>query len=356
MKKVIVDENLKGLRLDIALSKIENLSRKQVQDLIKEGKVYVNNKKTKPSYKLKLNDEILYTLPLPETLSLKPKKGNLDILYEDEDILVLNKPFGLVVHPAPGHVEDTLLNYLLYHFEKQGLTLENFLKEFSSKEEFDKEELKKANISSILRPGIVHRLDKNTAGILVIAKNKESHQKLSQIFQEKKAKKKYIAICQGVIPKDFKKVLRYKNNEYKIIFKNGLGEIALPIGREDNNRLKFSYKSSNPKEAKTIVKVLRTYPKSDVSIVECDLITGRTHQIRTHLASLGFPILNDELYGFKLSKIENKKLKEILKKYKDKMHALCAYKLEIPHPRTGEILKFEIDLPKEMKEILEVLN
>jgi len=356
MKKLIIDKNFSGKRLDIVLSKLENLSRKQIQDLIKEGKVLVNNTQKKSSYKLKEGDIITYCLALPETLSLEPKESNLDIIFEDEDILVINKPFGLVVHPAPGHVGDTLLNYVLFHFKKKGLTLEKFLNEFSSKKYFDKEELKKANVSSILRPGIVHRLDKNTAGILVVAKNRESHNILTKFFQDKKVKKHYIAFCYGIIPENFSKTFRYKNKEYKVIFKNGKGIINLPIGREDYNRLKFSYKSSNPKEAFTIVKLLKTYPKYNVSIVECELITGRTHQIRSHLSSLGFPILNDELYGFKLEKVENKILKNILKTYKDKMHALCAYKLELPHPRKNNILKFKIDLPKEMKDIQKILE
>jgi len=356
MKKFIVDKNFSQKRLDIVLGKLENLSRKQVQNLIKKGKVFVNNAQKKPSYKLKEGDVITYSLVLPETLSLEPKESNLDIIFEDEDILVINKPFGLVVHPAPGHEKDTLLNYVLSHFKKKGLTLENFLKEFSSQKYFDKEELKRANISSILRPGIVHRLDKNTAGILVIAKNRESHGILTKFFQEKKVKKYYIAFCFGIIPENFSKTFKYKDKEYKVIFKNGEGIINLPIGREDHNRLKFSYKSSNPKEALTIVKLLKTYPKYNISIVKCKLITGRTHQIRTHLSSLGFPILNDELYGFKLEKVENERLKNLLKTYKDKMHALCAYKLELPHPKKKDILKFEIDFPKELKAIQNILE
>ncbi|MGM9935393.1 RluA family pseudouridine synthase [uncultured Clostridium sp.] len=290
-----VDERDEGLRIDKYLSQIfEDKSRSFIQGLIEKENVKVNNKIPKSNYKLKRNDEIEIIMPEPEILSVEPEDIPIDIIYEDEDVIVVNKPQGMVVHPAPGNYRGTLVNALLYH-----------CKDLSS-------------INGIIRPGIVHRIDKDTSGVLVIAKNDESHNKLSEQLKDHSMKREYYALIEGRL-------------------KNDSGTIDKPLGRCKKDRLKIGIVEDG-KRAVTHYEVLERY--NGYTLIKCVLETGRTHQIRVHMASIGFPLVGDPLYGFKRQK------------FKLEGQVLHAKTLGFIHPRTQQYMEFSSELPQYFNDLI----
>lgn len=300
MEKMVhtILEQQKGDRIDKVISTLdEEWSRTQVQQWIKEGNVLVNGQKIKTNYKCSLNDEIEITIPDPELLDVIPEEMDLDIYFEDKDVLVVNKPSGMVVHPAPGHLTGTLVNGLMAH-----------CKDLSG-------------INGVLRPGIVHRIDKDTSGLLMVAKNDMAHEKLVNQLVEKTVTRKYRAIVHGVIPHDF-------------------GTIDAPLGRDTKDRQSMTV-VDNGKHAVTHFHVIERF--KDFTFVECQLETGRTHQIRVHMKYIGYPLAGDPKYGPKKTLDINGQ-------------ALHAGILGFNHPRTNEYLEFEAPLPREFEEVLEQLR
>jgi 23S rRNA pseudouridine1911/1915/1917 synthase len=269
-------------------------SRSQVQTWIKENYVSVNGEEIKPNYKCKVDDEIKWSIPEVKPLELEPENIPLDILYEDRDLLVVNKPKGMVVHPSAGHGTGTLVHALLYHCEDL------------------------SGINGVERPGIVHRLDKDTSGLLLVAKHDQAHQHLSDQFAEKKVERKYVALVHGEIPHE-------------------TGIIDAPIARDPKHRQRMAVVDSG-KNAVTNFRVLKTFP--DYSYIECSLETGRTHQIRVHMKYIEYPIVGDPLYGPRKTLDVNGQ-------------ALHAKKLGCIHPRTKEWIEFESDLPEYFSDVLE---
>ena len=288
--EIKVNEEDKGLRIDSFLANSSDLSRSQIQKLIEEGRVLVNNETTVSRYKVNPGDFITAEYLEQTPTDIKPKDIALDIVYEDEDLIVINKPKGLVVHPAAGNYDNTLVNALLYH-----------CKELS-------------DINGYYRPGIVHRIDKDTSGLLVCAKNNAAHAALSAQLQDKTCFRKYYAIVNGIID----------NNE---------GIINAPIGRSSKDRQKMEVTDKNSKEAITEFKVLQRL--SSTCLVECELKTGRTHQIRVHMDFIKHPVLNDPKY-----------YKKTIDETGQYLHA---YYLSFIHPKTNERMEFVTDMPEYMK-------
>ncbi|SES73604.1 RluA family pseudouridine synthase [Anaerobranca gottschalkii] len=291
-------EATEKVRIDVFLAKqIEGVSRSQIQKIIANNSCLVNNKViTKANYQLSEGDIITILPQEVEVTDVLPEPIPLDIVYQDESIAVINKPQGMVVHPAPGHNSGTLVNALLYH-----------LKDLST-------------IGGVKRPGIVHRLDKDTSGLLVVAKNDQAHQELSQQMQNRTTKKIYWAVAEGVIKED-----------------NGI--IDAPIARHPVDRQKMAVVTHGKfREARTYFRVLERYKNH--TLVELKLETGRTHQIRVHLNYIGHPIVGDPLYGYKKQK------------FKNDGQILHAKILGINHPVTGQWMEWEIDLPPYFKNIL----
>lgn len=299
VKKFLIYElDALDTRLDKFISdEIEEMSRNSAQILIKSNNVLVNGKSEKASYILKLGDKIEISVPDPVTDDIVAEDIPLDIYYEDSDVIVINKPSGMVVHPAVGNLHGTLVNALMYH-----------CKDLSA-------------INGVIRAGIVHRIDKDTSGLLVACKNDFSHQDLSQQFFNKTVKRKYYAICIGEI-------------------NHNLGKIDAPIGRDPKNRQMMAV-VDNGKHAVTHFKVLERF--KGYTLVELQLETGRTHQIRVHMKYIGFPLLGDPLYGPK--KVEGE--------HGQYLHAKT---LGFVHPRTKELLEFDSPLPDYFKEKLEELR
>ncbi|MCQ2025758.1 RluA family pseudouridine synthase [Clostridium butyricum] len=294
-----VDEQDEGLRIDKYLSNIfKDKSRSFIQGLIEKENVKVNSKSLKSNYKLKKADEIEIMIPEPEILSVEAENIPIDIVYEDEDVIVVNKAQVMVVHPAPGNYNGTLVNALLYH-----------CKDLSS-------------INGVIRPGIVHRIDKDTSGILVIAKNDDAHNKLSEQLKDHSMKREYYALIEG----------RLKNND---------GTIDKPLGRCKKDRLKIGI-IEDGKRAVTHYEVVERY--NGYTLVKCVLETGRTHQIRVHMASIGFPLVGDPLYGFKRQK------------FKLEGQVLHARTLGFIHPRTGEYMEFTSELPQYFCDLINKLK
>ncbi|ATD55215.1 RluA family pseudouridine synthase [Clostridium chauvoei] len=295
-----IEENYKGFRIDKYLSElIEGKSRSFIQGLIDNEGVEVNEKIVKSNYKLKIGDKIIVKMPEAIELDVEAENIDLDIIYEDEDVVVVNKPQGMVVHPAPGNYTGTLVNGLLYH-----------CKDLSG-------------INGVIRPGIVHRIDKDTSGILVVAKNDEAHNDLAAQFKAHSIKREYYALVNG----KFSKVE---------------GTVDKPLGRNKKDRLKIAIIEEG-KRAVTHYNVLEQY-NSGISLVKCVLETGRTHQIRVHMASIGHPLIGDPLYGLKKQK------------FKLKGQALHAKTLGFIHPRTKEYMEFNSELPNYYIELLEKLR
>ncbi len=308
-----VSDKFKGKRLDQFLAEVyPEYSRSYYQKLIKEGFVFLGNKAIKkPSKKVKEKEIYTILIPKSEPLDIKPENIPLDIYYEDEDLAVVFKPAGIVVHPSPGHTSKTLVNALLYHFKN--------ISEFGGKE----------------RAGIVHRLDKDTAGLMVIAKTEYAHKELQRQFQERKVDKKYKAIVLG------------KPKQHQLI--------DIPIGRSIYDRKKMGTKATNLRDALTEYWLEKYDEKNNISLLDVKIYTGRTHQIRVHLSSIGHPILNDKVYGFKITNVRNEYLKEILKKVD--YHYLIAYKLGFFHPRSNRYLEFNIkEFPDYFQQVLNILK
>lgn len=296
--QLIVENNDEIDRIDKYLVKKVHLSRSQIQDLIDKGYIKVNGVKVKSSYKVKPGDIINVIIPPPEDTDIIPKDILIQIIYEDNDLLVVNKPRGMVVHPAHGHYQDTLVNALLYK-----------VKDLSG-------------IGGELRPGIVHRLDKDTTGLLVVAKNDFSHQKLSEQLKNRTLKRVYWALCEGEIPWDEKRV-------------------ELPMARHPVYRKKMSIVYGG-KISITNFKVLERF--KGYTLVSASLETGRTHQVRLHLSHLGFPIVGDEIYG------------RIDKRFGIKGQLLHAKEISFIHPRTSERMSFSAPLPSDFERVLSLLR
>lgn len=292
-----VKEKWLNKRLDQVLASYLNESRNFVTNHIKAGNILVNNSKVKPGYLLKSNDDI-FIGNLKIDNDIKPEDMPLDIYYEDEYLMVVNKPSGMVVHPAPGNYHGTLVNALMYH-----------TKDLS-------------NINGELRPGIVHRIDKDTSGLLLISKTNEVHRILSDDFKHKRVKRKYLALVHGIID---------ETN----------GKIDAPIGRSITDRKKMSVTDKNSKKAVTNFTVKERF--KNYTLVELILETGRTHQIRVHMAYINHPVVNDQVYS-KIKPINN---------YGQMLHA---YYIGFTHPITKEFMEFECPLEKEFIDIMETLK
>lgn len=298
-KKIhIINEEQKGLRIDKVLSTLDpEWSRSQVQTWLQGGSVLVNGQKPKSSYKCNVGDELVITIPELEELDVLPEPMNLEIYYEDTDVLVVNKPKGMVVHPAPGHASGTLVNGLMAHCTDL------------------------SGINGVMRPGIVHRIDKDTSGLLMVAKNDMAHESLVNQLVAKTVTRKYRAIVHGVIPHDY-------------------GTIDAPLARDTKDRQSMTV-VDNGKHAVTHFQVLERF--KDFTFVECQLETGRTHQIRVHMKYIGYPLAGDPKYGpRKTLDIDGQ--------------ALHAGVLGFKHPRTGEYLEFEAPLPAPFEELLDTLR
>ena len=300
IKEFQSEENA-GERIDKFLTeKVPELSRSYIQKLIKEKNVKVNSTVIKSNYKVAKGDQIQITIPDLTEPDILPENIPLDILYEDDDILVVNKPKGMVVHPAAGHYTGTLVNAIMYHCHND-----------------------LSGINGVLRPGIVHRIDKDTTGSLIICKNDEAHRKIAEQLKEHSITRKYRAIVYG----------RISNDE---------GVVDAPIGRHPTDRKKMAINERNGKPAITHYKVLERFEK--YTYIECQLETGRTHQIRVHMTSIGHPLLGDEVYG----------------------NAKCPFKLEgqtlhamtigFIHPSTNQYVEYEAPLPEYFERLLQILR
>ena len=296
--QVTVAEEQKSERIDKFVAEINSeWSRSQVQQWIKDDVVTVNGKSVKVNYKVKENDEITVTIPDPEELDIQAEDMSLEIYYEDADVLVVNKPRGMVVHPAPGHTSGTLVNGLMHHCTDL------------------------SGINGVMRPGIVHRIDKDTSGLLMVAKNDVAHESLVNQLVAKTVTRRYKAIVHGVIPHD-------------------KGTIDAPIGRDKKERQSMTV-DENGKNAVTHFQVLERF--KDFTLVECRLETGRTHQIRVHMKYIGYPLAGDPKYGPKKTLDMNGQ-------------ALHAGILGFDHPRTGEYIQFEAPIPEVFEETLNILR
>ena len=292
---MIVEINDSGKRIDKYLNENTEYTRSKIQKMIENGNILVNDVKVKDSYKVKENDYITIEA-LEETTDILPENIPLDIYYEDDDLIVVNKPSGMVVHPAPGNYTGTLVNALIYHTNN----------------------LSKVNTN--IRPGIVHRIDADTSGLLLVAKNDKAHNILAEAIQKKEVVREYIALVEGIIMED-------------------TATIDAPIGRDKKDRKKMTVTSENSKDAVTHIRVLERY--KDSTLIRCKLETGRTHQIRVHLNYIGHPIVNDPVYG---------KKKLIDEKFGQMLHA---EKIGFVHPTTKEYMEFTAPVPDRFKEILE---
>lgn len=300
MEKIIVHLNEDRVRLDsyLANEKAE-LSRTMIKKLIEDGNILVNGKRQKTSYKVENNDEICITVPEAKEINLKAQDIPIEIIYEDKDIIVVNKPKGMVVHPAVGNIDRTLVNAIM-----------NICKDSLS------------GIGGEIRPGIVHRLDKDTSGLLIVAKNDEAHIKMSEEIKNREVTKIYIALVRGVV----------KENE---------ASIDMPIGRSPKDRKKMAV-VRNGKRAITHFKVIKRY--HNYTLLQIKIDTGRTHQIRVHMAEIGYPVVGDLVYS-------NGK-----NEFGVEGQMLHAKKLEFKHPITGESMHLEAELPDYFKQILKKLD
>lgn len=291
------DDNNK--RLDMFVSDLEpNVTRSRIKNLIESGEILVNGEKKKAGYSLKINDEVSVNISAPTELSLEPSDIPLDIIYEDEYLAVVNKPQGMVTHPATGSPNGTLVNALLYQLNSL------------------------SSINGVIRPGIVHRLDKDTSGLLVVAKTDEAHVDLQKQIQSKECKRNYIALVDGIIVKDD-------------------GVIITNIDRSKKDRKLMTVVKIGGRVAETHYKVLERFAK--YTLVEYELKTGRTHQIRVHSRYMNHPVVGDSVYGGSIKLYNNGQL-------------LHAFKLSFSHPITKEFMQFEAELPEYFKSVLEKLR
>ena len=300
--RFLIDEQFEGERLDKGLSLLtdDSFSRSFLQKLIKEKKVFVNDNAQKSSYLLKDGDEIFFEAPECVTPEIIAQDIPLDILYEDEDVIVVNKPKDMVVHPAPGHMNDTLVNALMFHCAGS-----------------------LSGINGVLRPGIVHRIDKDTTGSVIACKNDLAHKCIAEQLKQHSINRKYRAIVHGIVRDDE-------------------GRIETLIGRDPKDRKKMSARVSDGKNAVTHYRVIERF--KEYTYIECSLETGRTHQIRVHMAYIGYPLLGDMIYG-------NRK-----NPYKIESQCLHAYILGFKQPTTGEYIETCAELPQYFKSLLEKLG
>jgi len=295
----IVDNDFIGIRLDVFLKyKYEDKSRSYFKNLLEQENIKVNGQIKKGKYKLKQGDNVSVEIPEPIELNINPENIHIDIVYEDTDIIIVNKSQGMVVHPAPGNYSGTLVNALLYHCDDL------------------------SGINGVIRPGIVHRIDKDTSGLLVIAKNDIAHVKLAEQFKEHSITRTYYALVEGRI-------------------KNYSGVINKPLGRDAKERIKMAV-VSNGKRAVTHYKVIEIFKKN--TLVQCNLETGRTHQIRVHMAYIGHPLVGDPVYGHKKQR------------FKLNGQVLHAKTIGFIHPTTGKYVEFDSELPMYFKKIINVLR
>lgn len=295
-----VFEDEEGIRVDKFLSEeMSDLSRSYIQKLIKEGNAFVNKRQVKANYKLSAGEEVVFWLPPLKELEIKPEKMELDILYEDEDIILVNKPKDMVVHPCAGRYEHTLVNGLLYHCKDQ-----------------------LSGINGVMRPGIVHRIDKDTTGVLVVCKNDRAHRSLAEQLKEHSITRKYRAIVMGTLKED--------------------GVVDKPIGRSKKDRKKMAIVQDG-KRAVTYYHILEQL-KKQMTYIECQLETGRTHQIRVHMASIHHPLLGDKIYG------------PSSQPYSLEGQCLHAGVLGFIHPTKKEYMEFEAPLPEYFSDLLEKLK
>ena len=291
-----VDKEYINTRIDKYLMDKLTLSRSKIQKLIDNNKILVNNNKVKTSYLLKENDDIYIDEQSEEEIEILPEDIKLDIVYEDDYLLVVNKPSGMVVHPALGNYSHTLVNALMYHCNKL------------------------SSVNGSIRPGIVHRIDADTSGLLLVAKNDIVHNDLAKQIEKKEVKREYIALVHGIIKEDS-------------------ATIDAPIGRDKNNRKKMAVTAENSKDAITHIYVLERL--NSATLIKCILETGRTHQIRVHLNYINHPIVNDPVYGYK--KLDDKDFGQML-------HAKS---IGFTHPVTKQYLEFEADVPEEFNKIID---
>jgi 23S rRNA pseudouridine1911/1915/1917 synthase len=318
-KTIVITPDSANQRIDKFLSSHDSsLSRSFIQRLIDNGSITVNEKTVKSSYKLKEGDEIKIVFPELEPSAVKPEPIPLDVVYEDESVIVINKPAGMVVHPAVGNYSGTLVNALLYHcinppsppFNKGGMG-------------------GLSGIGGVERPGIVHRLDKDTSGLLMVAKDDFTHQHLSKQLNERTIVRKYIALVKGNVKEDSKK-------------------IEMPIGRHVSDRKRMSVKTKKGRTAITEFTVMERF--GDYTLLEVKLKTGRTHQIRVHLSAIGYPVAGDRVYG------KSYKLQVTSYKFFINRQMLHAATLGFIHPKTGKYLEFNVPPPDDMKKILTLLG
>lgn len=288
-----------GTRADVFLAAKLGVSRSNMQKLLEDGRVKRGEKIIKANYKVRAGEMFVVDIPEPEPIEAVPENIPLDIIYEDDDVVVLNKARGMVVHPAPGNYTGTLVNALLYHCSNL------------------------SGINSAIRPGIVHRLDKDTSGIMIVAKNDAAHISLSQQIQSKTAVRTYLAVVRGNIKTDS-------------------GTIETQIARDKNDRKKMAVVKEGGRDAITDYEVLERFGK--YTLVRCKLRTGRTHQIRVHMEYLGYPLVGDPKYS------------PMKTPFGIKGQALHSHTLEFTHPRTGERMKFETPLPEDMHKIITRLH
>ena len=295
IKRFLVDEEEEGIRIDVYLAGLlEGRSRSYLQKLIREGALLCNGKKAKASVVIRTGDELILDLPENILPQIVPEDIPLDIVYEDPDLLVVNKPKGMVVHPAPGHYSGTLVNALMYHCHDL------------------------SGINGVLRPGIVHRIDRDTTGLLIVCKNDTAHASIAAQLKEHSVQRTYHALATGI----------FRENE---------GIVDAPIGRDPKDRIRMGIRPDG-KPAVTHFKVLKQY--KDFAYIACNLETGRTHQIRVHMASYGHPLLGDTVYGKSSGLSPNGQ-------------ALHAKTIGFIHPRSGLHLQFDSELPEYFQKILE---
>lgn len=294
-ERIIITENEAGMRADVALAQLLEITRSNMQKLLEEGRAVRGQKVIKSNYRVKAGEEILVNLPEPQPLDVQPEDIPLDIIYEDDDVVVVNKARGMVVHPAAGNYNGTLVNALLYHCKNL------------------------SGINGVIRPGIVHRLDKDTSGIMICAKNDSAHLSLSEQIQSKTAQRTYLAVVRGNV-------------------KNDSGIIETQIARDKNDRKKMAVVTEGGRQAITEYEVAERFGK--YTVVKCRLKTGRTHQIRVHMEYLGYPLVGDPKYS------------PMKTPFAINGQALHSLTLSFTHPRTGERLTFEASLPEDMKKIL----